>query len=127
MKRVDKTKNFSIPIRAIKMKRLRVKARKPVGIREVSNEHLHVSTTYNYVVHFLTKRISYENRVKDTNAVVDFTNHGFHGKWMITYAPHRYTTLPKLMERLYLEEESDLIMLRLCNNLQIDRILKIKH
>jgi hypothetical protein len=127
MKRVDKTKNFRIPTRAIKMKRMRVKARKSVAIREVSNDNLHVSTSYNYVVHFLTNRISFDDRLKDTKAVAEFSNHGFNGRWRITYSPYHYTKLPKLMDRLYLEDESDLIMLRLCNNLKIDRILKIKH
>lgn len=127
MKRVDKIKNFKIANRQVKMKRMRVKNRKSITIREVSNDNLHVDPAYNYVVHLLTRRISYEDRLKDSSAVKDFSNHGFSGKWLVTNTIHHHGATPKLIERIYLEDESDLIMLRLCTNLHIDRILKINH
>lgn len=126
MKRADKIKNFKTPVRQIKIKRMRVKWRKPLAIREVSNDNLHVDPTYTYVVYFSTRAL-FACRIQDTKDVQNFSNHGFAGKWSLSYAVPRYCGDERVMDRLYLEDESDLIMLRLCCNLNIDRILKINH
>lgn len=126
MKRTDKIKGFKQPNRHVKRKRRAVKARKSVEIREISNENLNVSSDFNYVIYLSIHR-DYYQQIADTKAIKDFSQHGFSGKWQFKYMPTSYGRTEKRMTRIYLQEESDLVMLRLCHNIHIDRIHHIKH
>ena len=127
MKRTEKIKDYHRDRRNKKYKKMRaVSRKKSLVIREVSNEFLHIPEGFNYVLYFERKYVGYVDRVNQTAAVKDFTGHGFSGKWAMFYdANHRDKSKP-LLTRLYLEEESDLVMLRLCHTLSIRRIAKIK-
>jgi hypothetical protein len=124
MKRSDKIINYKHGARRVKAKRRRVKARKPVEIKEVSNLNLNVPDDFNYVI-YLDKTVGYSNRLAATTAIRDFSNHGFCGKWNFTYSVNKYRRGVKIMDRLYLQDESDLVMLRLCHNIAVDRIHNI--
>jgi hypothetical protein len=109
-----------------KYKKLRAAARKPLEIREVSNEFLNIPEPFKYVIYFERKLISNLTRATQTQAVKEFTSHGFSGKWAMFYDDNFRNKEQPLLARLYLEEESDLVMLRLCHNLAIRRINKLR-
>lgn len=121
-----KIKNYKQEIRHIKAKRRAAKARKGLEVKEVSNDNLNVSSDFNYVIYLAINR-DYRERIDTAKRVIEFSKHGFSGKYKFTFGKRYSHTRDRVMLRIYLEEESDWIMLRLCHNLAIDRIHKIKH
>lgn len=122
MTQAGKIKDYKKATRIKKCKKIRAAAKKSIVIRETSNEHLNIPAPYQYVLYFAIKT-NYRTRVAQAAAVLDFSKYGFSGKWKICYDQLRKRDT--LITRLLLEEESDMIMLRLCHNLQLHRILKI--